>query len=88
MLEERNTGNKNENVNKNHAFLLVKKEYHPEKAKIIAEIIRLRQKLGLSIDQHWHEFIQKITLKEVKEVLSGLKELALIAGILTGIEIT
>lgn len=92
MITEKTTVNNSAVLNKNHTFLFTKKSrrHHQEdreKSKIISEIVSLRQKLGLSIDEHWHDFIQKTSLEEVREILSGLKELALIFGILAGVKV-
>lgn len=91
MIAEKTTVNTSKVLNKNHTFLFTRKNrcHHnenDEKSKIISEIVSLRQKLGLSIDEHWHDFIQNTSLEEIKEVLSGLRELALIFGILAGVE--
>lgn len=53
--------------------------------ELIREITELRSRLGLSMDEHWNDFLSRSSTEEMNDILVGLRELATVFALLAGV---
>ncbi len=56
------------------------KETFQARHQLISKVFKLRKRLNLPTDEHHKKFFESASVDEIKEILLGLEELALIFG--------